>query len=115
MTVLFIRLKPVEELSLSEKIKKTDWLGAFLFIGSVTTLLMGTSWGGVQYPWDSIQTLGPIVYGGAGLVAFLIWQMIRAPRSLLPSSIFYCVSAYAAFYCALVNGLLVSYAHKILL
>ncbi|KAF1960648.1 MFS general substrate transporter [Byssothecium circinans] len=106
LAIYFVRLNAVSKISMSQKIKSIDWFGAFLFLGSTTALLVGISWGGVQYAWVSSQTLAPIMAGVLGVVAFVGWQVYSKPRSLLPMSIFYCPSALLAFYCALANGLI---------
>jgi MFS family permease len=108
VAVLFVRLNRVAELTLSQKLKQTDWIGAVMFVGGMTSFLVGLSWGGIQHPWNSAATLAPIIVGLCALVVFGWWQRFARPHSLLPISIFYNWSAVAAFYCALVNGLIVS-------
>jgi hypothetical protein len=108
LAIFVVRLNAVVKLSIVEKFRRTDWIGAFLFIGSTTSILVGLSFGGVQHPWTSAAALVPIFLGLAGLVVFVLWQIRVSPRSLLPLSLFYCASAFAAFYCAAMNGLLVS-------
>lgn len=108
---LFVRLNAVAELTFAEKLRKTDWSGAALFISSMTSFLVGLSWGGVQHPWKSAATLGPIIFGLFGLVGFFWLQSSKKENTLLPMSIFYNLSAIAAFYSALINGLIVS-AHE---
>lgn len=96
------------QLTITQKLKQTDWIGAVLFIGSFTSFLVGLSFGGVQHPWASATTLGPMIAGLVGIAAFLGWQVFKKPHSLLPMSIFYNWSAISAFYCAMINGLVVS-------
>jgi len=108
VAILFVRLNRVVELTLFQKLKQTDWIGAFLFTGGMTSFLVGLSWGGIQYPWKSAATLAPMIAGVVALAVFACWQHFAKPHSLLPMSIFYNWSAIAAFYCALVNGLIVS-------
>lgn len=71
----------------------------------MTSLLVGLSWDGIQYPWRSAVTLVPIIVGLFRLVVSGWWQHYAKPHSLLPMSVFYNWSAVAAFYCTLVNGL----------
>ncbi|KAL5115176.1 hypothetical protein ACEQ8H_006930 [Pleosporales sp. CAS-2024a] len=104
VAVVFVRLNRVAPLGFAQKLKQTDWIGIFIFVGAMTSFLMGLSWGGVQYAWDSATTLAPIIVGAVAMVVFFAWQCF-APHSLLPMSIFYNSSAIAAFYCALINGL----------
>lgn len=42
---------------LSEKLRRVDWIGSVLFIGSTTSFLIPVTWGGVSYAWDSWRTL----------------------------------------------------------
>ena len=106
----FVRMNATTQLTISQKLKQTDWIGAFIFIGSFTSFLIGLSFGGVQNPWTSAATLAPLIVGVAGITAFLGWQVYKKPHSLLPMSIFYNWSAISAFYCAMINGLVVSMA-----
>jgi MFS family permease len=102
-----VKLTAIKESSLQDKITRVDWIGGVLFIGSMTVLLMGLSWAGVQYSWRSTQTLVPIIVGVVGLVMLLVWEKtVIVP--FLRASLFYNVSAIAAFYCALVSGFVVS-------
>lgn len=108
LAIFFVRLSAVAKLTLAQKLRRVDWVGAILFLASMTVFLIGLSWGGVQWSWKSVQTLAPLILGAAGIAVFVAWQLYIRPQSLLPMSLFYCPSAIFAFYCALVNGLLVS-------
>lgn len=110
VALVFVRLNSVAKLSFTQKLKRTDWVGAFLFVGGMTSFLVGLSWGGIQHPWKSLATLGPIVVGLGTLALFLGWQVYAKEHTLLPMSIFYNISALAAFYSALINGLIVSFS-----
>ncbi|KAK5203644.1 hypothetical protein LTR41_010671 [Exophiala xenobiotica] len=50
-------------ISLREAFLRIDWIGGLLFIASITSVLVGLSWGGVQFPWISQWTLLPILVG----------------------------------------------------
>lgn len=71
---------------------KIDYLGStFLILWSVP-LLLGLSWGGSEYAWDSVQILGLFAGAAVMLIAFLVVEMraaepILSPR-LFKSSIF---------------------------
>ncbi|CAN9331264.1 unnamed protein product [Alternaria alternata] len=93
------------DLPLADDPRRMDWLGAFLFVGSTTSLLLGISWGGTQHPWASAATLAPILTGVLGVVGFVAWQWRAQPHSLLPVSLLQNASSAAAFFCALLNGL----------
>lgn len=112
VAAFFVRLNATTELTLSQKLKQTDWIGALLFVGSFTSFLVGLSFGGIQHPWTSAATLAPMIVGLAGIAVFMGWQVYKGQHTLLPMSIFCNWSAISAFYCALVNGLAVSVARE---
>jgi hypothetical protein len=55
-------------------LKVLDLIGVILFVGGITVLLLGISWGGVTYPWKSARVIVPILIGAFTLVAFGFWE-----------------------------------------
>jgi hypothetical protein len=55
--------------------------GVILFTIGLFVLLLGISWGGEQYSWDSGQVIGTIVGGGMLLIVFTFYGScaIRGP------------------------------------
>jgi MFS family permease len=107
MIPLFVKINNSSRESVKQKVQRIDWLGSFLFIGGTTSFLIGVSWGGIQYRWTSVQTLAPIIAGLFGICSSIFWE-IRAKEPMLRASLFYNASAVAAYYCAFVQGFLVS-------
>jgi MFS family permease len=105
MVPLFVKLR-TEKTSLKSKLLRVDWLGGFLFIGSLTSFLIAVSWGGVQFAWSSFQTLVPLLVGIAGVTISLFWERYGAREPFLRKSLFHSPSAIAAYICALVQGLI---------
>ncbi|OIW22509.1 MFS general substrate transporter [Coniochaeta ligniaria NRRL 30616] len=70
-------------------IKHFDYVGTLLFAAGLVMFLMGLSWGGAVYPWNSAATISAIVIGFALLVAFALWE-IYAPlkEPLVPVHLF---------------------------
>jgi EmrB/QacA subfamily drug resistance transporter len=66
---------------------RIDWLGAVLLSIAVTCLLLASVWGGVTYPWDSVEVVGAAIAGVVLLAAFVAWER-RAPEPLLPLGVF---------------------------
>ncbi|MPZ22282.1 MAG: DHA2 family efflux MFS transporter permease subunit [Dehalococcoidia bacterium] len=64
-----------------------DYLGAALMVAGVSCLLLMASWGGIEYPWDSMTIVG---LGAAGtvLLALFVIQEGRAREPLLPLRLF---------------------------
>ena len=62
------------------KWRRFDFVGCALFLGSTTSFLVGVTWGGVQYDWDSPQVLVPICLGLAGIVLTIVWERLGGPE-----------------------------------
>ncbi|PZC45683.1 MAG: MFS family permease [Chloroflexi bacterium] len=64
-----------------------DYPGIVLLVFTVVPLLLGLSWGGVNYPWGSTQVIGAlvlsVVMGGA-----FIWTELRSPEPIVPLFLF---------------------------
>lgn len=58
---------------------QVDWIGAVMFIASLTAFLIGSTWGGSQFAWDGWHTLIPIIVGVVGIGASLLWERL-VPR-----------------------------------
>ncbi|KAI0160049.1 MFS general substrate transporter [Hypoxylon sp. FL1284] len=70
------------------KLKAVDFLGIALTLSGVSVLMLGLTWGGSEYPWDSAAVITTLVLGSMLCVAFVFWQW-RGPRyPLVPLHIF---------------------------
>jgi hypothetical protein len=107
MIPLFVKINTTLQQSIRQKVQRVDWLGSFLFIAGTTSFLIGVSWGGIQYKWTSAQTLAPILAGMFGICISCVWET-KVKEPILRGSLFYNVSAVAAYYCAFAQGFLVS-------
>ncbi|MEX2446346.1 MAG: MDR family MFS transporter [Dehalococcoidia bacterium] len=67
--------------------RRIDLRGALLMVGSVTSLLLVTTWGGREYAWLSPTVLG---LAGAGIVlgALFVLQEQRADEPIMPLRLF---------------------------
>ena len=66
---------------------RIDYLGATLLTGAVSTGLLGSVWGGVDYPWTSPVIVGLFIASALLAVAFVL-QERRAPEPILPLDLF---------------------------
>lgn len=104
---VLLTLKP-PTLTFAEKLKRVDWLGGFLFISSMVTFLVGISWGGNDFPWDSAETLAPVFVGAAGLVVTLFYEHRYAKFPFLKKILFTDVSSITVYILGLLQGFIVS-------
>lgn len=69
--------------------KNFDIVGFILFTGGLLIFLMGLSWGGTVYPWNSAHVIGTMVVGFAACVAFVFWElMVDLKEPLMPMHLF---------------------------
>ncbi|GAW22579.1 hypothetical protein ANO14919_121190 [Xylariales sp. No.14919] len=85
--VFFMPLKKVEG-DWKLKLRAVDFIGIALTLAGTTIFLLGLTWGGVDYPWDSAHVIATLVVGFALSVAFVLWQWKGAKYPLIPLHVF---------------------------
>lgn len=56
-----------------QQTKELDWVGIFLFIAGCILFLVGLSWGGTSYSWQSAEVLCTLLIGIATIVVFFVY------------------------------------------
>ena len=92
--------------SLSDKIRRVDWIGSVLFIGSTTSFLIPITWGGVSYPWDSWRVLAPLIIGIIGIVVFVVFEAYVATEPLIRLNVFKNRTAAASYFETTLHGMI---------
>ncbi|KAK4143460.1 major facilitator superfamily domain-containing protein [Dichotomopilus funicola] len=100
---IYVKLSTAKS-SLVSKLGRVDWIGGFFFIGGLTSFLIGISWAGVQYAWNSAATIAPMVVGVVSIVIAIFWEIYGAQEPFLRPSLFHSASAIATYSCALFQG-----------
>jgi hypothetical protein len=57
-------------------LKDYDYIGTGLFIAGIILFLMGLSWGGSLYPWNSAHVIATIVVGFVTLIVFGFYESL---------------------------------------
>ncbi|KAK4551814.1 hypothetical protein LTR86_010900 [Recurvomyces mirabilis] len=101
-TVFLLFSEPARQhtnMSVREKIKQIDLLGAFFLICAIVCLLLALQWGGSLYPWQDSRVWGCLLGFGLILAVFLGLQFWLQERATIPPRIFKnrTVAACAAF------------------
>lgn len=96
------------ELTIGAKVSSVDWVGSILMIVCSTSFLVGLSWGGNQYQWQSPAVLIPIIIGLAGIVFTVFYEKRFARDPFLRLAIFQHWSGIVVSICTVVQGYLVS-------
>lgn len=104
MVPLFLRLS-LPKGKLAEKLRRIDWGGSVLFVGSTTSFLIPLTWGGVMYEWTSWRTLVPLMIGIVGLIAFGVYERFVPAEPLLPASLFRNRTIILGYLFAIIHGL----------
>ncbi|HEX8995949.1 MAG TPA: MDR family MFS transporter [Ktedonobacterales bacterium] len=66
---------------------RIDWIGAFTSAAATVLLLLGLTWGGSTYTWDSWQVIGALVASGVLFIAFIVAET-RVSDPILPLDLF---------------------------
>ncbi len=70
-----------------EAMKRIDFLGAILAAAATTCLLLGLTWGGQIYPWNSWQVIGALAASAVLYVSFVVSERFAA-EPILPMDLF---------------------------
>lgn len=92
--------------SLADKLRRVDWIGSVLFIGSSTSFLIPITWGGVSYPWDSWRVLAPLIIGIVGLAVFAAFEEYVATEPLIRLDVFKNRTAAASYFETTLHGMI---------
>lgn len=55
------------------ELRRLDYVGLVLYCGGLIMLMLGITWGGKLYAWDSATVIGLLVGGFATLFIFGAW------------------------------------------
>lgn len=106
MAIAFLlKLKPLSA-EFKTKLRRVDWVGCVLFVGSAVSFLIPLTWGGVMYSWSSWRTLVPLIVGVFGLILFVIWGEKFATEPLIPFRVMKNRSAAVNYLGTFLHGLI---------
>ncbi|OCL11666.1 MFS transporter [Glonium stellatum] len=74
-------------MSVKDRIKEIDLLGALFLICSIVCLLLALQWGGTTYPWHNSRIWGCLLGFGLLIIIFIGLQLHRGDRATLPPKI----------------------------
>ncbi|KAJ1722680.1 hypothetical protein LPJ53_002938 [Coemansia erecta] len=85
--ILFLRL-PRPQGSLTEKLKRVDFLGIVVLVGGIVMLLLALGFGGESHPWSSPVVICLLVFGiiTVGIFVLIEWKIPAEP--IMPLRLF---------------------------
>lgn len=104
LVLLFLNLNIIPS-SLMEKLRRIDYVGTALFVGSIASFLIPLTWGGVLYDWASWHTLVPLIIGAVGLAVFTYYEYRFASDPIIPPAIFQNRTAAVSYIGTVLQGL----------
>lgn len=105
MVPVFLKLNFLPS-SMASKLRRVDWIGSIIFIGSMASFLIPLTWGGVMYSWSSWRTLVPLLVGAAGLIGFCLYEKYLAPEPVIRLQIFANRTTNIAYFNTVIHGLI---------
>jgi MFS family permease len=88
LIMIFIMPLPWVEGSLMSKLKRIDYLGVIALSLAIVLLVLGTTWGGKDYPWSSYQVIITLCCSILSLAAFAYIELKVATEPILPPKMF---------------------------
>ncbi|KAJ6615058.1 major facilitator superfamily domain-containing protein [Mycena sp. CBHHK59/15] len=70
--------------SIRDKLTKVDWVGNGIVILGTGLAIIGMTWGGIRYPWASVEVLAPLIFGLSLLVIFAFYEAKVPIRPTIP-------------------------------
>ncbi|KAL7277614.1 hypothetical protein ACG7TL_008541 [Trametes sanguinea] len=84
LVLIFLpNIPPSERLSSRDRWLRLDYLGAFLSVAFVTTLLIPLQWGGNLKPWSDPAVIALLVVSAVLILVFLLWEKRQGPNAIL--------------------------------
>ncbi|KAJ5668718.1 hypothetical protein N7462_009788 [Penicillium macrosclerotiorum] len=95
-------------------LKKFDYIGFVLYSGGLVLVLLGLSWGGSSYAWNSSHVVAVLVVGFVSLIAFVAYEiLVPMEQPLLPLSLLK-NRGYSATVCSALVGNMVYFSMSLL-
>jgi MFS family permease len=89
LLLIFLRVECEKEMSLSQKLKRIDFVGNAILMASTTAVLYALTYGGSRDSWSSTIVLLPLIFGMAGLGLFILFEHQEwAQESVIPLRLF---------------------------
>ncbi|KAM0498707.1 hypothetical protein ACHAP8_005926 [Fusarium lateritium] len=101
--------------STMEKLKRIDYVGNAILIGSSVSILIALTWAGPVHPWSDVRILAPRIIGLLGLVGFVIYEGSGIPSEpVMPIRLFPSRTSYIVYANTFLNQLLIMWLYYFL-
>ncbi|KIL85722.1 hypothetical protein FAVG1_11217 [Fusarium avenaceum] len=112
VTYFFLNLQYNKTQSTMEKLRRIDYIGNAILIGSSVSILLALTWAGPVYPWSDARILAPLIIGILGLVGFVIYEGSGIPSEpVMPIRLFPGPTSYIIYANTFLNVLLINWCY----
>jgi EmrB/QacA subfamily drug resistance transporter len=89
--------------SIRQKLAKIDYIGTFLVVSGLVLVLLGLTFGGIDFPWKSAAVICCFVFGGILLILFVYYNFKISKEPLIIKEVITIPQIFAACSSALLN------------
>ncbi|CAJ0552789.1 Ff.00g008670.m01.CDS01 [Fusarium sp. VM40] len=112
VTYFFLNLQYNKTQSTMEKLRRIDYIGNAILIGSSVSILLALTWAGPVYPWSDARILAPLIIGILGLVGFVVYEGSGIPSEpVMPIRLFPGPTSYIIYANTFLNVLLINWCY----
>ncbi|KAH9933608.1 iron permease [Epithele typhae] len=105
LAMIFLRVRTPTG-TLREKVARIDFIGNFLIIAGTALALIGLTWGGIRFPWNSTHVLGPLILGFILVFLFFVYETFVAKSPALPFDILANRTSLAGYIATFFHGII---------
>ncbi|KAH7420217.1 major facilitator superfamily permease [Cadophora sp. MPI-SDFR-AT-0126] len=91
---------------LKEILSGVDYIGILTMSGSFSALIIGITWGGSTYAWDSKQVIATLTVGCVGLVLFGLYEAFIVKEGILDHRLFQTMNFPILLFVCTIDGML---------
>lgn len=83
-----------------------DYVGILLFTGSIASLVIALTWGGVTYPWNSPRIIAALTVACVGFLCFGLYERFGTKEGILDHRMFYTRNFPILLFVCVIDGML---------
>ena len=101
----FLQVNYDKSHTISEKLKRIDYIGNAIFVASCVSILIALGWADILYPWSSFRVIVPIILGFLGFAIFIVYELYVAVEPTIPIHLFQNRTSSVAFIITFIHSL----------
>ncbi|KAF9070224.1 iron permease [Rhodocollybia butyracea] len=87
-TLVLLFLKVHTPKATVQGLLQMDWIGLPIVIGGTMSVILALTWGGIRFPWSSVQVLAPLSIGSIAIACFFVIEARYIKEPMVPPFLF---------------------------